>query len=88
MGRSELERLLDEGGVAKDLGVLRPDPATKEMTLVAQHPGATVKGAREVAGWDLQVTDKVTITAPPTDKQLEVLRWVHTRTSATSEEAT
>ena len=88
MGRSELERLLDEGGVARDLGVLRPDPATEELTLVALHPGATVEGAREVAGWDLRLADKVTITAPTTDKQLEVLSWVHTRTSATRGEAT
>lgn len=29
--------------VITDLGVLRPDPETKELTLTALHPGATVE---------------------------------------------
>ena len=35
-----------------DLGVLRPDPETKELTLTALHPGATVEQAKEATGWD------------------------------------
>src|ERR671916_2358468 len=33
-----------------DLGVLRPDPETKELTPVALHPGATIEAAREATG--------------------------------------
>jgi glutaconate CoA-transferase subunit B len=65
--------------VITDLGVLRPDPETKELTLVALHPGATVEGAREATGWGLRVVEKVTTTEPPTDEELEVLRELHAR---------
>jgi glutaconate CoA-transferase subunit B len=68
--------------VITDLGVLRPDPATKELTLVALHTGATVANAREATGWGLRVAEKVTTTEPPTDEELEVLRELHARTAA------
>jgi glutaconate CoA-transferase, subunit B len=73
--------------VITDLGVLRPDPETKELTLVALHPGATVEGAREATGWELRVAEKVTTTEPPTDEELEVLRELHARTAAARMEA-
>jgi glutaconate CoA-transferase subunit B len=63
------------------LDVLRPDPETKELTLVAPHPGATVEGAREASDWGLRVAEKVTTTEPPTDEELEVLRELHARTA-------
>jgi glutaconate CoA-transferase subunit B len=68
--------------VIPDLGVLRPDPVTKELTLVALHPGATVEGAREATGWQLCVTKEVATTEPPTDEELEVLRELRARTAA------
>lgn len=68
--------------VITDLGVLRPDPVTKELTLVALHPGATIEGAREATGWELRVTEEVAATEPPTDEELEVLRELHARTAA------
>ena len=60
--------------VITDLGVLRPDPVTKELTLVALHPGATIEGAREATGWELRVADEVATTEPPTDEELSALR--------------
>ena len=39
------------------------DPGTKELTPVALHPGASAEGAREAAGRDLRVADKVTTAA-------------------------
>jgi glutaconate CoA-transferase subunit B len=33
--------------VITDLGVLRPDPETKELTLVALHSGATIEAVKE-----------------------------------------
>ena len=68
--------------VIPDLGVLRPDPVTRELTLVALHPGATVEGAREATGWELRVTEEVATTEPPTDEELEVLRELRARTAA------
>jgi glutaconate CoA-transferase subunit B len=72
--------------VITDLGVLRPYPETRELTLVALHPGATVEGAREATGWELRVAEKVITTEPPTDEELEVLRELHARTAAAREE--
>jgi glutaconate CoA-transferase, subunit B len=67
--------------VITDLDVLRPDPETKELTLVAPHPGATVEGAREASNSGLRVAEKVTTTEPPTDEELEVLCELHARTA-------
>jgi glutaconate CoA-transferase subunit B len=60
--------------VITDLGVLEPDPATKELTLVALHPGGTVEAAQEATGWDLRVATDVATTEPPTDRELAGLR--------------
>ena len=54
--------------VITDLGILRPDPETKELTLAALHPGATVEQAREATGWDLQVAEELETTDPPTER--------------------
>lgn len=70
-----------------DLGVLRPDPVTKELTLVALHPGATVEGAREATGWELRVAEEVATTEPPSHEELEVLRELHARTAAARAES-
>jgi glutaconate CoA-transferase subunit B len=68
--------------VITDLGVLRPDPETKELTLAALHPGATVEQAREATAWELRVTEDPETTDPPTDEELAVLRDLHARTEA------
>ena len=70
-----------------DLGVLRPDPETKELTLSALHPGATVEAAREATGWDLRVVDDPATTDPPTEEELRVLRDLKARTAASRKEA-
>jgi glutaconate CoA-transferase subunit B len=60
--------------VITDLGVLRPDPFTCELTLAAVHPGVTVEEARTATGWDLAVADDVGTTDPPSTVELDVLR--------------
>jgi glutaconate CoA-transferase subunit B len=60
--------------VITDLGVLRPDPETCELTLAQVHPGVTVDEAREATGWPLRVADDVQETEPPTEEELRVLR--------------
>lgn len=74
--------------VITDLGVLRPDPETKELTLVALHPGVTVEQAKEATGWNLRVVKKLQKTDSPTNEELKVLRDLHARTAAAREEKT
>ena len=73
--------------VITDLGVLRPDPETRELTLVALHPGASVEEAREATGWDLKVAEELRATSPPTEEELRVLRDLKARTVAAMKEA-
>ena len=72
--------------VITDLGVLRPDPETKELTLVALHPGAGAEQARDGTGWELRVADDLGTTEPPTEQELRALRDLHARTAAARKE--
>lgn len=72
--------------VITDLGVLAPDPASRELTLTALHPGVTVEQAREATGWDLRVADDISQTEPPTGRELSVLRRLHEKTEAARKE--
>ncbi|MXX64120.1 MAG: CoA-transferase subunit beta [Acidimicrobiia bacterium] len=60
--------------VITDLGVLRPDPVCGELALVAVHPGVEVEEVLEQTQWPLQVSPSLSITDPPTDEELAVLR--------------
>jgi glutaconate CoA-transferase subunit B len=73
--------------VITDLGILRPDPVSRELTLVALHPGASVEGAREATGWELRVAEDLDTTEPPTEDQLRILRDLRARTVAARKEA-
>jgi glutaconate CoA-transferase subunit B len=77
-GAGERERLGLRGAgpteVITDLGVLRPDPVTKELILTGIHPGVTVDEVRAATGWDLHVADGLLTTAPPTDEELRTMR--------------
>ena len=73
--------------VITDLGILRPDPVSRELTLVALHPGARVEGAREATGWELRVAEDLDTTEPPTDEELRILRDLRARTAAARKEA-
>lgn len=68
--------------VITDLGVLTPDPGTRELTLTSLHPGATAEQARRATGWDLKVAADLDETPPPTAHELEVLRDLLARTAA------
>lgn len=77
-GAGYRERLGLRGGgpraVLTDLGILEPDPVSRELTLTAVHPGVTAEAARAATGWDLAVADDLTTTAAPTAAELTVLR--------------
>src|SRR6266853_4465608 len=44
--------------VITDLGIMTPDPVTKELTLTSLHPGITVEQAIAATGWPLKVAPK------------------------------
>ncbi|GAA1079947.1 CoA-transferase subunit beta [Nocardiopsis metallicus] len=77
-GSGDRERLGLTGSgpvrVITDLGVLEPDPRTRELTLVGVHPGVEVAAVREATGWDLRISDDLARTPDPTGAELSVLR--------------
>jgi glutaconate CoA-transferase subunit B len=60
--------------VITDLGVLRPDPDTCELTLTEVHPGNSADDAGEATGWPLRVAEDLRETDPPSEEELRVLR--------------
>lgn len=77
-GPGDRKRLGQTGGgpvmVITDLGVLRPDPRTCELTLTALHPGVELEQARQATGWPLAVAERVLRSEPPTAEELTALR--------------
>jgi len=67
------------GLVVTDLGILEPDPETRELTLTLVHPGVEVDQVREATGWDLRVADELGETQPPTESELTSLRGLKTK---------
>jgi glutaconate CoA-transferase subunit B len=65
--------------VITDLGVLEPDPASKELVLTQVHGEVTAREVREATGWDLRVADEVTTSDPPSDEELAGLRELVSR---------
>jgi glutaconate CoA-transferase subunit B len=65
--------------VISDLGVLEPDPETRELTLTQLHRGVTVGDARAATGWELRVADDLAVTEPPTAEELAALRALEER---------
>lgn len=76
-------KLRGKGPVAviTDLGILTPDPATKELTLTSLHPGVTVEQVVAATGWELKVAPALESTVPPTEQELAVLRDLNARTA-------
>jgi glutaconate CoA-transferase subunit A len=60
--------------IVTDLGILTPDPATKEFTLTSIHPGVSVEQVRAATGWDLKVAPGVATTPMPEARELRALR--------------
>jgi glutaconate CoA-transferase subunit B len=77
-GPGDRERLKLPGSgptvVITDLGVLRPDPQSRELTMTQLHPGVDVEQAREATGWELQVSDEIAESPAPSERELEILR--------------
>lgn len=75
--------LTNKGPVAviTDLGILEPDPVTKELVMTHLHEGVTRDQAQENTGWELKFADDLKTTPLPTDSELEVLRDLNDRTA-------
>jgi glutaconate CoA-transferase subunit B len=64
-----------------DLGILTPDPETRELTLTSLHEGVDVERAKAATGWPLRVAGRLETTKPPTPDELEALRALKARTA-------
>jgi glutaconate CoA-transferase, subunit B len=60
--------------VITDLGILRPDPVTRELTLTCLHPGVSVDEVKVATGWALRVAPDVAVSPPPKADELVALR--------------
>jgi len=68
--------------VITDLGVLKPDEATRELVLVARYENVSVEQVHAATGWSLRVAEHVDVVPPPTTEELAVLRDLNERTRA------
>jgi glutaconate CoA-transferase, subunit B len=60
--------------VVTDLGVLEPDPDSRELVLTHVHRGVSAADARAASGWELRVGAALRETERPTPEELAALR--------------
>jgi glutaconate CoA-transferase subunit B len=65
--------------VITDLGVLEPDPDSKELVLTQVHGDVSPAEVRAATGWDLRVADRLGVSEPPSDEELAGLRELVSR---------
>ena len=65
--------------IITDLGVLEPDPDTKELTLTQLHEGVDADRVRDATAWPLAVATEPRRTEPPTARELGALRELTSR---------
>jgi glutaconate CoA-transferase, subunit B len=68
--------------VITDLGVLEPDPVTRELTMTGLYPGVTTDEVRSRTGWDLAVSADLHELAAPTGPELAALHALQAMTPA------
>jgi len=67
--------------VITDLCMMRPDPTSRELSVVALHPGVTREQVQAHTGWAVRFAPDLTTTEPPTEHELIVLRDLLARTA-------
>lgn len=67
--------------IITDLCIMRPAPGSNELSVDNIHPGVTKEQIRNKTGWAIRFSDRCEETAPPTVRELEVLRDLHRRTA-------
>lgn len=76
-GTSRRDSGLPAGGmfrVITELAIFGFDDKTKRMKVLALNPGITKEEVQDNTGFELIFDDKIEVTAPPTDHELETLR--------------
>jgi glutaconate CoA-transferase subunit B len=68
--------------IITDLGVLSPDPGSREFTLTGVYEKVAVDEVRSRTGWDLRVAPDLETIAPPTADELTALRELKARSGA------
>src|SRR5262250_3785950 len=66
--------------VITDLGVLEPDPVTRELTMTGIYPGASPEEAKAATGWDLAISGRLEVLDPPSPAELSALRALQAMT--------
>ena len=60
--------------VITDLGILEPDPVSKELVMTSLHPGVTLEQVRENTGWDIKISENLMVTPAPEESELKKVR--------------
>lgn len=58
------------------LGILRPDPVTKEFMIDSYHSCSSIEEMQANTGWELKVSPNVRMTPDPTQAEIDTLRAV------------
>jgi len=58
------------------LGIMRPDPETKEFLLDSYFSFSSIEEMRKQTGWDLKISPDVKAVPEPSDRELEILRAI------------
>ncbi|WP_349654441.1 CoA-transferase subunit beta [Pseudoalteromonas sp. S1612] len=66
--------------VITDLCILKPNPETKELTVVSIHPGVTVEQIKAATGWEVSFSNNLVTTPIPSQVELNVLRKLKLKT--------
>lgn len=79
-GGNDREKYNFPGGgpcaIITNLGVLRPDPVTKEFYLESYFPFSSIEEIKANTAWDLKVSPDVFVIPEPTEEELANLRVV------------
>jgi glutaconate CoA-transferase, subunit B len=62
--------------IVTDKGLLELDPLTGELVLTALYPGVEVSQVAAGIGWPLRSKDRLSVVAPPSKRELHLLREV------------
>jgi len=67
--------------IITDLGILEPDPVSKEFILTSIHPSVDIEEIKAETAWDLKISENLKITEAPNKYYLETLRDLNARTN-------
>ena len=56
------------------MGIFSFNANTREMMLVANHPGVSIENIKNETGWPLQISPDIEETAAPTVDELSAIR--------------